>query len=846
MPQTAPEWFTTPATPFRPATYWFWHHLPGRAEIEAGLASIRDAGFGTVLVQARMAYPQADYLNADWCTAWAHAARTAKAMGLTVGIYDEYNWMSGMAAGRTVEGRDDLRERHLFWVTVPAGAGTARLGDIRSDFIGGLGEAGMKWVYDGGRPEWGDWQIAAAVTDAGRDLTDRATLAGTSATHAKVAVQADAPVHVFVAARSSTSRMINYLLPEAADRFTQVAYAPHRDALGAEEFAETVAYMFFDHPYNGFYVWDGLTGPVGASLLWDESFGAALAEAAGLSLAQALLPLVQDAPGMDVQRGALFRLYQDRANDVFFGTLRRWCDAAGVGLAGHELLAHVGGWGLHDGFGRVETRVAPGMDYFAVDKFRTDTTVDASNFEPQLTARMGDSVARAAGRSRCIVEQYATGRGRGASSAAGQWGLTLETLRAQALRHTLAGARQFLMHAVWQTDGWDNDPSAFSNPRFDFAPGINFEPWYPLHAGFAAELSRVSAFLEGEPQHAVALVYPLEHLRRHGGAGAASTLFGERARTLTEAGIGFDIVDAARLAQGRVMDGAVDIGIDRYSRLLTATDDALPHGLPTGTVVGPSDDPDLQALRELYPGPTVVAVDGLPLWQRAVKVGADWHLAVFNDALDPRTASLTPPKGAGVWSLTRFDARDATLEPADAGPGETALTLAANQILCLRLSPDGMAAGTLRLDAPMPQIDPGRAIVLQDGWTLELDGGAPAPIAVDRGWERQGRPVEPGTGIYRLILMLDDAPAGPWQLALPGVATTSAPTVNGQALGERGWSPHIHDIPEGVLNAGPNLIEITVRATAANRYYAGTPFQDAPEPCGLTQPPRIGPVQGTR
>ncbi len=51
----------------------------------------------------------------------------------------------------------------------------------------------------------------------------------------------------------------------------------------------------------------------------------------------------------------------------------------------------------------------PGVDHFGIDAYRTETAVDAADFAPQLAAKLGDSVARANGRQRCTVEQYATG-----------------------------------------------------------------------------------------------------------------------------------------------------------------------------------------------------------------------------------------------------------------------------------------------------------------------------------------------------------------------------------------------------------------------------------------------------
>ena len=109
-------------------------------------------------------------------------------------------------------------------------------------------------------------------------------------------------------------------------------------------------------------------------------------------------------------------------------------------------IGHVGSWHPTKAFSTWDLRVNFGLDSFGLDSYRGITGVDAQDCVPQLSAKMGDSVARANGRSGCIVEQY-MGRGSGSGTSwAGHWGLTLEELRAQAIRLHLAGARQFLFH----------------------------------------------------------------------------------------------------------------------------------------------------------------------------------------------------------------------------------------------------------------------------------------------------------------------------------------------------------------------------------------------------------------
>jgi len=470
-----PEWFRKPGPDFRPAVFWFWHRIPSASEIRRQLADIREKGVGAVMIQARRALPLEAYLSPAYMDAYRDAAAEAQRLGLRVTIYDEYGWMSGHGGGRTVNGADHLRERHLFWTSgVVQGTRTElTISNIHSPFLDFLGEAGRTWCYEDGVPRWADWQIVLAVShpetaiaaeSAVRPLTGTINIEQTGDAACRIviehdgAVPAGSAVTVFASARCLTSRLINYLLPEAAQRFADTVYAPLLDAAGGAADG-----FFFDHPYAGFHVWDEHHGNLGNSLLWD---------AADPADAMQLLSLLRDVgPHTAALRAGFFEAYGRRLHDAFFGTLSRWAAERGVGFTGHELLTHVGAWGLHAGLKGFDPRSMPGVDYFGVDAYRSTTAVDAADYAPQLSAKLGDSVARAHGRRRCMIEQYSTGRETGAPGLAGQWGLTAERFRAQAIRHLLFGARQILLHACNVTDGAKGD--GLLSARFDFPPAFS-------------------------------------------------------------------------------------------------------------------------------------------------------------------------------------------------------------------------------------------------------------------------------------------------------------------------------------------------------------------------------------
>lgn len=826
----APGWFTSPDLAFRPGAFWFWHHIPDEREIADHLAEIAASGLGTIMIQARLALPLADYLSPQWLAAYRFACTEATQLGLQVEIYDEYNWMSGHGGGRTVAGADHLRERHLFWLTVPTGKAGATFTDIRSPWLEFLGPAGLDWCYETGRPLWDQWEFVAVVghdAEGVIDLTAQARIASSDDAGCTVEIAADFPVTVFVAARCISSRLINYLMPEAAERFAETVYRPLVEAAGG-----VARSTFFDHPYAGFYRWQGMSGPVGNSLLWD----ARLPELLGPEPLAAQLAALVD-PEASRIRARFFEIYQNRLHEAFFGTLRHWCDREGIGFSGHELLTHVGAWGLHDGLTGIDPRSMPGVDYFGVDRYRTSTSVDAADYRPQLSAKLGDSVARASGRSRCTLEQYSTGREIGMPGGAGQWGLTLERLRAQSIRHTLQGARRIILHALWLTDGFAPDQGSGANPRFDFAPGFNFEPWWQDAPPVLTEIARLSAFLEdGTPIRPVALFYPLETIRAEGPPSACGHQFGLWAEALTLAGIGFDIVDESAFAEARIDDGKLVLPTGAYTTLVMP---AVTHlGRPStaatiatfaasgGRLFEGAEQPDIAALEQ-----PLIRFETGPTFATAARLGETTRLAIFNDQPEHRRAQLRLPDG--LADLVRWHPETGTCDTMATGlTGNVTIDIAAHALLCLEVRP-----GTgQRMPVPATHPDLPAPIEIPQGWTLSI-GGEARPIATTSGWERQGFESFAGTGIYRRMIDLPPVPEGAdWYLVCPQLAGTAECFADGATVGR-----HVAgEVAFRLGQADSVAVELHIRNSAANRYYPGTIYEAAAnQPSGLTRPPRL-------
>lgn len=862
--------FLAPPASHRMAAYWFWSSLPSDAEIESQLRDFADKGFGTILIQARLSLPRSLYLSDAFLERYHRAVEEMERLGLVAGLYDDYNWTSGQAGGRTVEGAPHLRERHLFWATVETPEG--EIDGIEAPFATGMGGDIAGWIYDGGRPVFDEWELVAALVHPTspsdpadlRDVGGQIRLApkegscgfvfdGTLTEHEKLTV--------FLAARCKTSRLINYLLPEAGNRFVDIGLEPFAQTLG-RHMGKTLAFLFYDQPAPQFYRWRQRSGALGNSPLYAPLLKTAVEAAGDTPFATVLFALVHDLGAATASlRLRFYETYARLMAEGFFLPVRDFCRRHGLRFTGHEILPHIGSFALNGGFSSIDPRVAPAVDFFGIDALRDETAIDVNNFDAQLSPKLGDSVARAHGRSRTMAEIYTTAT-RTERRGAGQWELTPAILRAQAIRLHMAGVRQIILHALNQSDGTDDDTLLFVNPRFDFAPGFNFEPWWSHHGDLAAETARLSAFIEDAvPETPVAIFYPLATAYAEGPRHAHAAHFGAWCEGLSALSIGHMILDEDSLSTAAVSNGRLEAnGLVFHALVLpAATHIRDPQVLATITafaasggaiwISGPapaacSDEllavssrwaqpPECETLRDLVAGlqmraPAIEAGDAILRFVGRDQNGA-WRIVLFNESAAEADAHIAVDGDYEIWET----ATGVVLPRRQAG--RLTLRLAAHDLLCLSVASRPGDFADVDLIAMDDILE---VLSLGDGWSFRIEAsGSAVPISVDMGWQAQGFPAFSGTGEYECRFVLPQA--GITRLDLPGVSVAVEADIDGRRCGARARPPFRLDL--GLLSAGEHVLRLRVSNTAANRYYAGTPFAGEPWPdeSGLTAPPQL-------
>ncbi|MDO6587844.1 hypothetical protein Q4543_20230 [Salipiger sp. 1_MG-2023] len=776
--------------------YYFWGALPSPDRLRRQLTAFRDQGFSRIYIQARLSMPRAVYLSPEYLKTYAQAVEIISDLGLKAGLYDDYAWTSGQAGGRTVEGAEHLRERHVFWTRGAAPELTIR--QIRATLGASLGPAVRDWTHEGGTVDCDAWQPVGAVLEHadGRteDVSAHVTAQGdTGRFRLSRPLPEGARWTVFAAARLRNSRIINYLMPEAGARFVEIGLHPYAEALG-DHLGRTVDCLFYDQPAPSLLDWQGRFGNLRNSLPWSDALAEKLSTHG--PLAPQLWALLDDgAPGNGLIRARVYRTVTSMMQQAFFAPLRAFCEAHGLTLTGHEILPHVASMALNGGFSAIDPRVAMAADFFGTDLWRDQTSVDANNLGAQLAPLLGDSIARASGRRGAWTELYLTSQ-RSEHRAIGQWEITPQALRAQLIRLHMLGASRVILHALFAEAG-DARPEPLANMRFDFAPGYNLQPWWPVMGAIGAEAARLADFIEGaSPPEQVALLYPYETALRKGPRHDHARRFGSWCEWLLAQGHRPLIVDEHGLAQ--VQGGRL------YGARLAAL--ALPgpvtlrdpvrHGLATYT--SPPAEPLLTA------SPIVAAQPGLRALVAGVDAAGQWRIVLFNEGAAPLTAQIA---FAGA-------ARELALE--------------AQELRCLTLPADGGAR------IPAPSAASSVAQVLDDGWTLKIDGRT-QPVRVTSGWQAQGHPAYSGTGHYECHFVIKAAEH--LALLLPGLACAARVTLDGRDMGTCCHAPF--RVSLGLLAPGPHLLRIAVFNTMANAFYADTPFAGPgwPDVSGLTQPP---------
>ncbi|MBI3947706.1 MAG: hypothetical protein HY321_17430, partial [Armatimonadetes bacterium] len=103
--------FQNPPAEYGSIPWWLWTGDLAYEELEWQLRDMRDKGVRQVFIFAYGAQ-QVDYLSEEWFDRVGFVIEQAKALGMRVWIYDEWDWPSAIAGGKVTQ-RKEFRQRTL-------------------------------------------------------------------------------------------------------------------------------------------------------------------------------------------------------------------------------------------------------------------------------------------------------------------------------------------------------------------------------------------------------------------------------------------------------------------------------------------------------------------------------------------------------------------------------------------------------------------------------------------------------------------------------------------------------------------------------------------------------------
>lgn len=631
--------FAHPPSTSRPHAFWFWNGDLTEAELERQLEDMADNGVEEFFIHPRQGLggeigvtENTYYLSTDYFDKVGFVLAEAQARGMKAWLYDDLNWPSGFAAGRTVNGgivdgrevpaNPDFVPWYLSPVAADVEAGSTYdepvpVSESDDSAVGDSLVASLALPLSDGASCVTDGQARGAALDGSEviELTEQVSdgrlqwQAPEGSTDWCVLHLVQRPLLDYHPDHEPDEPYVDMLNPAVTEKFIEITHETYAGRFG-EHFGTTIPGIFNDEPgfYNNFP--DGRGGEDSrGSIPWTPGLREYLTDNAGYDLTQELAAIWYDVgPATTSVRVDFYDALSDRYNEAHTIPLARWAENHDIALISNPLVEEdLGSHRLIAGGSWFEMQREyhlPGMDYIG----GIDTTA--------ITPKLNSSVAHVFQRARNLSETF----------GAFGWGLTMEDMKRTNAWLITAGVDLIDNHAFYYSTEGDR---AFESPPSQFFQNT-FWPRFEQYAELTGRLV--------EPARGALAVNPVGVLYPSTSVMAAGTPWDVRgfagngpvlgpvdeswrgtSNELLEAQLDFDYVDELALAGDEdldvdlaVADGDLVLGEQRWQALV----------LPRTAVL------DLRAVemmeRLVADGGTVVAVEELPAHEAS---GQDGELA---------------------------------------------------------------------------------------------------------------------------------------------------------------------------------------------------------------------------
>jgi hypothetical protein len=784
--------FLEPPAEYGVFTTWFWNDELREAELLRQLRAFAAAGFGGVMIHARVGLSRRiGYLTPEWFRLARLAAEEAARLGMKVMLYDEGSYPSGSAQGRVAAENPDFASRCL----IPVSREVA-------------GPADGYWRPNPGRALRDQVVSVAIARETGGGALDPGTLEpltieGHGLVRYDVPAGAWRLVSVWSAFSGARIRGVfpeeddghalapaagDIMAPEAVACFIRHTHDRYAETLG-DLFGTTVVALFTDEPNALGRSPQRGPGPVPWTPGFLEDLRGDWRELSGSDDVETWLPALWfDLGGKGESMRELYRRAAERrVRRVFYGAQRKWCEAHGLALTGHPSAS--------GDLQSLDCFHWPGQDM--VWRYVEPGRPSALEGEHSVAAKVAGSAAALAGKPRASAEVF----------GAYGWRLSADEMKWLLDWHLVRGVNCIIPHASFYSirgrRAYESEP--------DF--GVHSSLW-PAIGALARYARRVCALLAGGRE--VCDVAVLTDPERAAWSAAAELYRGQ---------VDFLYVDAAAIAGGEVRGGALRVGPHAFRAVVCDGAPAIPvrarerlraHESAGGLVLERWRHGGLAAAVRAHHEPDVVWSGDRELRVLHVeRSGIDVYL-LANEG-ESRIDGELALRGGGRLELWDpwTGLRHAWSAEVRGGRRTARLDLARRASVLLVLGPGAEPGGGARDRAGPGESMPTPAIA----WRPEDPAGSALALPAPGDWAQvDGFRTFTGTVVYRGVLELDAAQAREARfLDLGAVGEIAEVEVNGQGLGVSAWAPYVVPV-EGSLRAGENRVELRVSNSMANAY----------------------------
>ncbi|WP_167003943.1 glycosyl hydrolase [Mumia sp. ZJ430] len=619
-----PAAFADPPSTSRPHAFWFWNGKLTEAELERQLDEMQDNGVEEFFIHPRQGLggefgktENTYYLSTDYFDKVGFVLKEARSRKMKAWLYDDLNWPSGFAGGRTVRGGDvdgrtiEADPSYVPWYLSPSATevagGTTYDAEVpgRSD---GSDTPQPELVATLAARKSGDGACATNGEARGVRLDGASTIELTDQIKdGRLTWKAPAgdwclvhlvqrPLENYHPDLEPDEPYVDMLNPDVTEKFIDITHETYYERFG-RHFGSTIPGIFNDEPgfYNNFPDNRGGLDSRG-SIPWTPGFRAYLADNAGYDLTQDLLGIWYDAGATTTKaRVDYYDALSDRYNEAHTKPLADWAAEHDIALISNPLVEEdLGSHKLIEGgswFEMSRHYQLPGMDL--ISGLNTSA----------ITPKLNSSVAHLFDRKRNLAETF----------GAFGWDLTMEEMKRTVAWEAAGGVDLIDNHAFYySTDGEraaESPPSQFFQNTF-----------WPRFSQYAEMVGRLTEPARGATaMNPVGVLYPSSSIMAtgtpwdvRGFAGNGSDLgpvddsWTGTSNDLLRAQLDFDYLDELALA------GDEDLGVDvkvRDGELALHKQRWQAVVLPRTTVLSLESVRTLERL--VADGGTVVAVDGL-------------------------------------------------------------------------------------------------------------------------------------------------------------------------------------------------------------------------------------------